>query len=195
MTVTVQLSESEDSLAPKIRLMSSPARLLYVDSLFFLNFIMNLYLLILVNRSTFRTATPGRIAAGAALGAAGFLLSEYWGQGWDPAEAAHWAWTAVYSVPLRFCPFIIIMKRMMPMHYELYVDSLFFLNFIMNLYLLILVNRSTFRWPLGDSSPERAAFPQVRRSRGAASPGGGLGKQSGGTHQRETCLRGGEKGI
>ena len=30
------------------------------------------------------------------------------------------------------------------MHYELYVDSLFFLNFIMNLYLLILVNRSTF---------------------------------------------------
>ncbi len=47
---------------------------LYVDSLFFLNFIMNLYLLILVNRSTFRTATPGRIAAGAALGAAGFLL-------------------------------------------------------------------------------------------------------------------------
>ncbi len=43
---------------------------LYVDSLFFLNFIMNLYLLILVNRSTFRTATPGRIA----VGAAGFLL-------------------------------------------------------------------------------------------------------------------------
>ncbi len=31
------------------------------------------------------------------------------------------------------------------MHYELYIDSLFFLNFIMNLYLLILVDRSTLR--------------------------------------------------
>lgn len=38
-----------------------------------------------------------------------------------------------------------IMKRMMPMHYELYVDSLFFLNFVMNLYLLILVDRSLVR--------------------------------------------------
>lgn len=38
-----------------------------------------------------------------------------------------------------------IMKRMMPMRYELYVDSLFFLNFIMNLYLLLLVDRSTLR--------------------------------------------------
>lgn len=47
---------------------------LYVDSLFFLNFIMNLYLLILVDRSTFRTSTPGRMAAGAAAGAAGCLF-------------------------------------------------------------------------------------------------------------------------
>lgn len=47
---------------------------LYVDSLFFINFIMNLYLLILVDRSTLRTATPGRLAAGAAVGAACFLL-------------------------------------------------------------------------------------------------------------------------
>ncbi len=31
------------------------------------------------------------------------------------------------------------------MHYELYVDSLFFMNFIMNLYLLILVDRSILR--------------------------------------------------
>lgn len=31
---------------------------------------------------------------------------------------------------------------MIPMHYIVYVDSLFFLNFIMNLYLLILVDRS-----------------------------------------------------
>lgn len=47
---------------------------LYVDSLFLINFIMNLYLLVLVDRSTLRTATPGRLAAGAAVGAAGFLL-------------------------------------------------------------------------------------------------------------------------
>lgn len=47
---------------------------IYVDSLFFLNFIMNLYLLILVDRSTFRTSTRGRLAAGAACGAACFLL-------------------------------------------------------------------------------------------------------------------------
>lgn len=42
-------------------------------------------------------------------------------------------------------PLIIIMKRMMPMHYELYVDSLFLINFVMNLYILMLVNRSTLR--------------------------------------------------
>ncbi len=46
----------------------------YVDSLFFLNFIMNLYLLILVDQSMLRTATPGRLAAGAAVGAVSFLL-------------------------------------------------------------------------------------------------------------------------
>lgn len=42
---------------------------LYVDSLFFLNFIMNLYLLLLVDRSTLKTAALGRILAGAAVGA------------------------------------------------------------------------------------------------------------------------------
>lgn len=51
---------------------------LYVDSLFFINFVMNLYLLILVDRSTLRTATPGRLAAGAAVGAAGYLLPFFW---------------------------------------------------------------------------------------------------------------------
>jgi len=48
---------------------------LYVDSLFFLNFMMNLYLLILVDRSTLRTATVGRLTAGAAMGALCFLLT------------------------------------------------------------------------------------------------------------------------
>lgn len=38
-----------------------------------------------------------------------------------------------------------IMKRMMQMHYELYVDSLFMINLVMNLYVLMLVDRSTFR--------------------------------------------------
>ncbi len=47
---------------------------LYVDSLFLLNFIMNLYLLILVDRSTLRSAKTGRMIAGAALGAICFLL-------------------------------------------------------------------------------------------------------------------------
>ncbi len=47
---------------------------LYIDSLFFLNFIMNLYLLILVDRSTLRIAGPGRLAAGAAVGSGCFLL-------------------------------------------------------------------------------------------------------------------------
>ena len=46
-----------------------------------------------------------------------------------------------------------IVKRMMPMHYELYIDSLFFLNFIMNLFLLFLVDRSTLRM----ASPGRMA--------------------------------------
>ncbi|MCH5340250.1 MAG: sigma-E processing peptidase SpoIIGA [Acetatifactor sp.] len=47
---------------------------LYVDSLFLVNFVMNLYLLMLVNRSAFRTATPGRLLLGAAVGGLGGLL-------------------------------------------------------------------------------------------------------------------------
>lgn len=46
---------------------------LYVDSLFFINFIMNLCLLALVDRSTFRTAGLLRTAAGAAVGALCFF--------------------------------------------------------------------------------------------------------------------------
>ena len=47
---------------------------LYVDSLFLVNFVMNLYLLILVNRSTLRTATRGRMVLGACVGALVYLL-------------------------------------------------------------------------------------------------------------------------
>lgn len=47
---------------------------LYVDSLFFMNFIMNLYLLILVDRSVLGRAGLGRLALGAAVGALGFLV-------------------------------------------------------------------------------------------------------------------------
>lgn len=47
---------------------------LYVDSLFMINLVMNLYVLMLVDRSTFRTAGPGRLLLGAALGAACYLL-------------------------------------------------------------------------------------------------------------------------
>ncbi len=48
---------------------------IYVDSLFIINFTMNLYLLIWVNKSTFRTATPGRMILGATMGAVGFLIT------------------------------------------------------------------------------------------------------------------------
>lgn len=47
---------------------------LYVDSLFFVNFTMNLYLLILTDRSLLRTATRNRILLGAGIGAASYLL-------------------------------------------------------------------------------------------------------------------------
>ncbi len=46
---------------------------LYLDSLFLLNFIMNLYLLLLVNYSTFRTATRRRLVLGAMAGTAVYL--------------------------------------------------------------------------------------------------------------------------
>lgn len=49
---------------------------LYVDSLFLVNFIMNLYLLLLVNQSTCRTATRQRLVLGAAVGA-GLYLSTF----------------------------------------------------------------------------------------------------------------------
>ena len=47
---------------------------LYVDSLFVMNFGMNLYLLMLVNGSTLRTACGWRLVAGAALGSVCCLL-------------------------------------------------------------------------------------------------------------------------
>lgn len=47
---------------------------LYVDSLFLVNFVMNLYILMLVDRSTFRTARPVRLLLGAALGGGCYLL-------------------------------------------------------------------------------------------------------------------------
>lgn len=47
---------------------------LYVDSLFVVNFVMNLYVLILVNGSTLRTATRRRMFAGAGVGAISYLL-------------------------------------------------------------------------------------------------------------------------
>ena len=47
---------------------------LYVDSLFLVNFCMNLYLLLLINERTHRTATRLRLILGAAAGAILFLL-------------------------------------------------------------------------------------------------------------------------
>ncbi len=47
---------------------------LYVDSVFLVNFVMNLYLLILVNKSTMRTATRKRILLGACVGAVCYLV-------------------------------------------------------------------------------------------------------------------------
>lgn len=47
---------------------------LYVDSLLLVNFVMNLYLLILVNQSTHRTATRGRLILGALSGSVLYLL-------------------------------------------------------------------------------------------------------------------------
>ncbi|MCM1064158.1 MAG: sigma-E processing peptidase SpoIIGA [Eubacterium sp.] len=51
---------------------------LYADSLLLLNFVMDLYLLILVDRSTFRTATGRRILSGAAFGAVCYFLPFVW---------------------------------------------------------------------------------------------------------------------
>lgn len=47
---------------------------LYVDSLFLVNFVMNLYLLLLTNRSLFCAATRKRLVLGAAIGAALYFL-------------------------------------------------------------------------------------------------------------------------
>lgn len=51
---------------------------LYVDSLFLVNFVMNLYLLLLVNQSTFRTATRFRLVLGAIIGAVFYLIPFVW---------------------------------------------------------------------------------------------------------------------
>lgn len=62
---------------------------LYVDSLLLVNFVMNLYLLILVDQSTHRTATRGRLILGASSGAVLYLLPFVWSAcGWPLAWAA-----------------------------------------------------------------------------------------------------------
>lgn len=52
---------------------------LYIDSLFLINFVMNLYLLELVNCSLMRTATRRRIVLGAAIGAVLYLVPFFLG--------------------------------------------------------------------------------------------------------------------
>lgn len=52
---------------------------LYVDSLFLVNFVMNLYLLLLVNQSTYRTATRSQLILGAMAGAFCYLLPFFCG--------------------------------------------------------------------------------------------------------------------
>lgn len=52
---------------------------LYADSILLLNFVMNLYLLILVDRSTLRTATGRRLLLGAVFGAVCYFLPFIWG--------------------------------------------------------------------------------------------------------------------
>ena len=47
---------------------------LYVDSLFLIHFVMNLYILILVNNSTNGSATPGRLLLGAIVGGMGSVF-------------------------------------------------------------------------------------------------------------------------
>ena len=47
---------------------------IYADSLFLINFVMNLYVLMLVNHRTNGTATPLRLLGASALGAMGYLL-------------------------------------------------------------------------------------------------------------------------
>lgn len=47
---------------------------LYLDSLFLINFVMNLYLLLLVNQATHRTATRGRLIGGAFAGAVCYIF-------------------------------------------------------------------------------------------------------------------------
>ena len=74
---------------------------LYVDSLFLMNFVMNLYILILVNRSTLRTATPGRLLAGAIVGGGGYLLPFIIG-GPIPFRLLLGAATALGMLPISF---------------------------------------------------------------------------------------------
>ncbi|MCM1569294.1 MAG: sigma-E processing peptidase SpoIIGA [Roseburia sp.] len=52
----------------------------YADSLFLINVVMNLYLLILVNHSSFHTASGKRLVLGAVAGACFYLLP-FWGGG------------------------------------------------------------------------------------------------------------------
>ncbi len=181
---------------------------LYVDSLFFLNFIMNLYLLILVNRSTFRTATPGRIASGGRRLSAAISWRKPWhggGRRRNNCRSGRHALCGfsckepenVSEAPGEAAPLLLrtwgnaalsgeesprgqegAHQRARPSGGGPGV--------------LAVLQRQTagrsLRRPVQGHPCEGGGADESERP-------GGLGKQSGGTHQRETCLRGGEKGI
>ena len=114
---------------------------LYVDSLFVINFVMNLYLLMLVNQSTLRTATRRRMVVGACAGAMIYLIPFVIGMPpWLKWPAAFLAGTWI-MVEIAFRPgsFSILFRI---------IRRLFWYSFLMGGLLLAVENMMPFLRPL-----------------------------------------------
>ncbi len=75
---------------------------LYLDSLFLVNFVMNLYLLLLVNQSTYRTATRMQLVLGAFAGAFCYIMPFFCG---GPAWLRYTAGVAAGMAAMYFIAF------------------------------------------------------------------------------------------
>ena len=110
---------------------------IYIDSLFLVNFVMNLYLLLLVNKGSCRTATWWRLIAGAAIGAVCFLVPFF-------LDGAVW-FKLLVGLSLGTC---LMICAVFPIHsfkgFLKILEKLIMLSFLMGGGILFILQRCTF---------------------------------------------------
>lgn len=105
---------------------------IYIDSLFLVNFVMNLYLLLLVNASVYRTATRLRLVLGAVVGAVAYLIPF-----WLPGPV--WFRTAVGILPGNILMLLTAFRIKSIKSFLLILEKLLIFSFLMGGCMVFLV--------------------------------------------------------